>query len=236
VKTTTKKNYVDSTAKVGKKYYYKVKSVKSNSVDPVSNITSGKRKLTTPKVTSVSTRNKAGRIKLKWTKVPKASKYYIYRASLGSFEYKYLGASKTTSYTDKKAKNPNYDYLYKVKAIYLPNTQGNSRFSEPTDLYHPRLAAPKITYTRNPDTGKLTIKWEKISYADHYDIYLGTSKSEAWPYDGGFTKRSYTFNASDLVIGKKNYIWVVAKPEYDWTGETTSLKSNVLAITGKTYQ
>ena len=126
--STTSTSYTDSDAKVGKKYYYKVKAVYSDNTSAnsaYSDIVSGTRDLARP---DVSVKLSSGKPKLSWDKVSKASKYYIYRATKENGDYEKIGSTTSTSYTDKTAKKGK-TYYYKVKAIYSDNTTANSAYS-----------------------------------------------------------------------------------------------------------
>lgn len=121
---TTKESYTDKTAKSGKKYYYKVRSVNAAGK---SDFTSAKSILflDTPTLKTPSS-IKSG-ISLKWSKVTGAQGYVIYRKT-GSGSYKKLKTEKgvsNLSYTDKTAKKGK-TYTYKVKAY---NSKTYSAFS-----------------------------------------------------------------------------------------------------------
>ena len=55
-------------------------------------------------------------LKISWSKVTGAKKYYIYRASSKSGEYKKIASTTKLSYSDKKI-NQNKTYYYKVRAV-----------------------------------------------------------------------------------------------------------------------
>jgi len=234
LKTTTKRNYKDTSAKIGTNYYYKVKAIRAKKSDPVSAKISFRNKLATPKITSISNKNVSGKIQLKWTKVPGADKYYIYRLkNLSSFTYTYLTATTDTTYIDKSAINPADVYSYKVKAVCTKNSKGNSARSEATDYENPRLPAPEVRYTQDPATGNVTITWNKIKYANHYDIYLSTNKKSSYPYYTDIKDLTITFDASSFVPGEINYIWVVAASEAEdsiWNDLAISMPSNYIKI------
>lgn len=64
-------------------------------------------------------------IKISWAKVKNAKKYYIYRATSKSGEYKKIAETTKLSYSDKKI-DQNKTYYYKVKAI---NGKKSSKYS-----------------------------------------------------------------------------------------------------------
>jgi len=124
--TTTKTAYTDTSAKVGTKYYYKIKAIHSNSSSnsAYSNCVSGIRDLARPDVSVALSSKKP---KLNWTKISGATKYYIYRSEAKDGEYEKIGSTTKTSYTDKTAK-AGKTYYYKVKAIHS-NSSANSAYS-----------------------------------------------------------------------------------------------------------
>lgn len=70
---------------------------------------------TTPrKVTGVSATIKNNKAQIKWNKVNRAEKYLVYQSSEKDGKFKYIGYTKTTSFTTEKL--PKGDYYYKVKA------------------------------------------------------------------------------------------------------------------------
>lgn len=83
------------------------------------------KKITAPTV-KVSAVN-AAYIKVSWGKRTNATKYYVYRATSKTGNYKRIIATKKTYYNDKTVQN-NKTYYYKVKAM-AKNSKGNSNYS-----------------------------------------------------------------------------------------------------------
>ena len=125
---TTKTSYTDTKAKVGTKYYYKVKAARN--VDGV-NIGSAYSAIKTVTATlakpTVKITTSNGKPKLSWSKVTGADKYYVYRSTNGK-DYTLLIKTTKTSVTNTGAKKGT-KYYYKVKAICSANTKANSAFS-----------------------------------------------------------------------------------------------------------
>jgi len=93
---------------------------------------SSSKKLSVPKNVKVSISGTSN-VKVKWTKVNKAKKYTIYRATTAKGKYTKVGTTKGTSYTDKKTTRGK-TYYYKVVAN-----------SSKTKLNSKRSKAVKIT-------------------------------------------------------------------------------------------
>ena len=125
---TTKTSYTDTKAKVGTKYYYKVKAARN--VDGV-NIGSAYSAIKTVTATlakpAVKITTVSGKPKISWSKVTGADKYYVYRSTDGK-DYTILIKTTKTSVTNTSAKK-GVKYYYKVKAICSANTNANSAFS-----------------------------------------------------------------------------------------------------------
>ena len=125
---TTKTSYTDTKAKVGTKYYYKIKAARN--VDGV-NIGSAYSAIKTVTATlakpTVKITTSNGKPKLSWSKVTGADKYYVYRSTDGK-DYTILIKTTKTSVTNTGAKKGT-KYYYKVKAVCSTNTNANSAFS-----------------------------------------------------------------------------------------------------------
>ena len=125
---TTKTSYTDTKAKVGTKYYYKVKAARN--VDGV-NIGSAYSAIKTVTATiakpTVKITTSNGKPKLSWSKVTGADKYYVYRSTDGK-TFKHFATTTKLSFINTSAKKGT-KYYYKVKAVCSTNTNANSAFS-----------------------------------------------------------------------------------------------------------
>ena len=129
------RTFTDTTAELGKTYYYKVRALDTN--DPSSsgvnysawsNVVKAQRDLARPEV-SIS-RNAKGDPVVSWETVEGAAKYYVYRATSKTGKYTHVKtAVSARSYTDTSAKAGKV-YYYKVKAVHK-NTASNSALSTP---------------------------------------------------------------------------------------------------------
>ena len=112
VKTTTDLEYTDTSASVGKGYYYKVIAIGANSKSAYSAYKKLTAKCAQPVITVEV--NDGGKPVIKWSKVSGAKKYEIYRSAEGGSETK-LATTTKTSYTDKTAAN-GVVYTYRIRA------------------------------------------------------------------------------------------------------------------------
>ena len=122
--TTKSTSYVNSSAKAGTTYYYKVaavegKTLKSTLSDPV-------KKTCKPAKVNVSatTRKSDGKPMLTWSKVDGAVKYEVYRSTTGkSNTFKKMYTTTGTKYTNTSAK-AGKTYYYKVRAVTKNGVKG----------------------------------------------------------------------------------------------------------------
>lgn len=173
---TTSKNYTDKGGTVGKKAYYKVKSVKSAG-SKYSNIVGRTRKLARPVVTAGN--DKDGNIQLTWKSVAKADKYYVYRFDWDTYTFKKVKTVTGCSYTDKVT---NYGAAYKVKAIYTKNTLGNSPYSEEITAYRESPAPESPIISGMMSGGSAYLRWDDVDGAEYYLIYRADSADGEYEY------------------------------------------------------
>ena len=184
--TTTNLNYTDSKANAGYIYYYKVKAVNANSIKSNYSATvAATCHCARPDVKPdylIST----GKPYIKWTAVPGASKYYVYRSGSSNGTYKYVGTTTATNYTDNKA-NAGYTYYYKVKAVSKVSSGANSYYSVVIGATC-HCARPSVKITTSNGSPRLT--WNAVAGASQYEVYRATSKN------GSYTKMFTTSNLS----------------------------------------
>ena len=126
--TITGTTYIDTTAKAGTNYYYKVKSVNLDydKVSSYSNVVN--RVCDLPKPVVEITLTSGGDPRLTWETIEGAIKYRVYRSDAKDGEYELVKATVTaTSFTDKEAASGKTWY-YKVRAIH-ENSSANSAYS-----------------------------------------------------------------------------------------------------------
>ncbi len=197
--------YTDTTAEVGKCYYYKVRSVSDfGDRSSFSGVTACCCKLSKPSV-SISGSSSSGKPIVKWETVEGAAKYYIYRSTSKSSGYTRIKtAVSARSYTDTTAK-AGTNYYYKVKAIHA-DTDANSGYSSVVnrvcDLKRPSVTI-QLTSGGNP-----YLKWREISGAEKYYVYRAASKSGTYKRIGSTTAEKYI--NKDVTAGKTYYYKVKA--------------------------
>ena len=156
----------------------------------------------------------------KWSKVSGADKYRVYRKTSKS-DWKYIGTTSKTYYTDKTAKSGT-KYYYAVKA---QNETGNSSLSNSLSKYY--LADPTLKTPSSTKSG-ISLKWTKTAGAQGYVIYRKTGSG------------SYTKLKTEKGISNLSYVDKSAKKGNKYTykvkayySKTYSAYSNTKTIKDK---
>ncbi len=100
---------------------------------------------------------------IKWNSVLGADRYRVYRKTSKS-NWKYIGYTNNTYYTDKTAKSGT-KYYYAVKAI---SGAGNSSLSGALSVYY--LEAPTLN-TPSTSTKGVGLRWSEVKGAEGYLVY-----------------------------------------------------------------
>ncbi len=117
--------------------------------------------------------NTSSGVKIAWGKVSGADTYRVYRKTKNG-DWKYLGSTSKTYYTDKTAKSGT-KYYYAIRAR---NEAGNSSISSSLSKYY--LADPTLKTAKSTKTG-VSLKWSKVTGASGYVVYRKTG-------DGSYKK------------------------------------------------
>ncbi|MCI8327583.1 MAG: hypothetical protein HFI37_07385 [Lachnospiraceae bacterium] len=208
VKTGT---YTDKTLTVGKKYFYKVRSVKtiSNGNTIYSDDTAEKSIKTKLAITTLkAASSNYTSIKLTWKKVAGANNYELYRSTSKGGKYSKLAVisdGSTVKYTDSKLKT-GQTYYYKLRACYISGKQKTYSVYSNIDSAKVVPAAPKISAVSSSNYHTLKIKWSKVSGANGYVVYRSTSEKGTYKKIATI-KNAKTLNDTDtkLDTGKKYY-------------------------------
>ena len=192
VTTTT---YVNTGAKDGVTYYYKVTAINDSGESAFSNTVSGQNKAVTPKpsapVVKIGNSATSGKPMLTWDAVDGATSYKVYRATSQNGPYRLLGSVTTTTYVNTGAKD-GVTYYYKVTAI---NDSGESAFSNTVSGQNkavtPKPAAPVVKIGNSATSGKPMLTWNAVSGATSYKVYRATSQNGTYSLLGTVTATSY---------------------------------------------
>jgi len=209
VTTTT---YVNTGAKDGVTYYYKVTAVNDSGESAYSNIVSGQNKAVTPKpaapVVKIGHSASSGKPMLTWNAVSGATSYKVYRATSQNGTYSLLDTVTTTSYINTGAKD-GVTYYYKVKAV---NSAGESAYSNTVSgqskSVTPKPSAPVVKIGHSATSGKPMLTWNAVDGAASYKVYRATAKNGAYSVIN--TTKALTYTNTGAALGTTYYYKVEA--------------------------
>ncbi len=175
-------------------------------------------KCSKPKMKTIA--NTQSGVKITWGKVSGADTYRVYRKTKNG-DWKYLGSTSKTYYTDKTAKSGT-KYYYAVRAR---NEAGNSSLSSELSKYY--LADPTLKTPKSTKSG-VSLKWTKTAGAQGYIIYrkTGSGSYQKLVTEKGVSNLSYVDKSAKK--GKKYTYKVKA-----YYSKTYSAYSNTKTIKDK---
>ena len=210
VKTATSTSYVNTSAVVGKTYYYYVVAIdEDGNASENSNIVSRTCDLAQPAIT-LSNVASSGKIKITWDEVDGAVEYEVYRATSKSGTYSLLKTTTSTSLTNTST-TAGKTYYYKVRAI-ATKSAANSAYSEVKSRCCD-LAQTTVTLSNVASTGKIKISWTAVDGATKYQVYRAASKDGTYSLLTTTTSTSVTNTKTDA--GKTYYYKVRAICDVD---------------------
>lgn len=219
IKSTSASSFVDTSAKVEKVYYYKVRAVSSNSDanSAYSYKKTGKRK--SEKFEITVSLNDAGKPTLVWEAVRDAIEYEVYRAALKDGKYILLNSTTKTRFTNPSA-SPGVKYYYKVKAILdngktVESELKSIKVKDPEGeiLITSYINTPTATlYTAPDDNSDATI----LLYMTEVKVGDAVSKVSSGCWYRVFYKNRlyYTWSPTGT------YKFTTDKSDFQYTGET----------------
>lgn len=185
--------------------------IKVKFVDSKGNIVASRS--TTVVDASVKTESDYQKIKVNWSRVPRAEGYEIYRSNTYNGSYTRIGkvsGGNTLSYTDTKTKTGN-KYYYRIRAFYTMEGQtvfgpyskkgrGDAVLSVPVNV-----SAKKVNIT------SLVLGWNKVEGASGFRIYRSTSLNGKYSTVGMVSSGStLQFTDKELDINQTYYYKVKA--------------------------
>ena len=166
----------------------------------------------------ISTTNQNGSVTVKWTKVPDAAGYKIYRKASGYSSYGLLKTIKngdTTTYTDKYEKsirNGKASYYY-VVPYYKKSSDVILKTNTKTNYY---MSRPVVSSLKRNSSTAITVKWKKNDKATGYEIRCSTSSSMTNPKSVKIkSKNTVSKKITGLQKNKTYYIQVRTYKTYD---------------------
>lgn len=176
------RNYTDKNTIYYRTYYYKIRAYRTvngkNIYGEYSNPVKNQIASMSAKVEAVSSNT----LKVSWEKLNNALGYLVYRSTSKSGEYKQIANidnASTTFYNDSSIK-VGVKYYYKVRAYNVIRDEkcysAYSNVVSKNTLPDQVVIKEESTYASD----KVTLKWEKHSYASGYEIYRATSENEKY--------------------------------------------------------
>ncbi|MGN1316615.1 MAG: leucine-rich repeat protein [Acutalibacteraceae bacterium] len=187
-------------------------------------------KCAAPKLTKVESTSSG--VKVTWGKTSGADSYIVYRKSYSDGKWSGWNAIKpdvsgsATSYTDTTAKSGVY-YIYTVRGV---NEAGKGSYDS-SGLKIKFLSTPKLSSVAN-GSGKVTVKWSKVTGASSYTVYRKTYSNGKWSGWSkiGTTKNTY-YNDTKVSSGKYyKYTVRATNGDYSSSYNSTGLKIKYLSV------
>jgi len=139
------------------------------------------------------------------SKVSGAKGYKIYRSSSKNGTYKYVGATKTTTFKDKGL-SYGKSYYYIVRAYVVEGgTKIHSKYSEKLYVYSTFSKVTNLKATQK-SSNSLKLNWDSVNGADKYKVYRSSSLNGTYNFVG-ITNNTY-YTDSSLSNGS-NYYYLV---------------------------
>ena len=188
INTTTATSYVNTGAKEGVTYYYKVTAVNDIGESDASNVVSGQTKVTPQKpsapVVRIGHSASSGKPMLKWNTVTGATSYNIYRAESATGTYTRINTTSALSYTNTGAVLGTA-YYYKVEALNAAGkVLGISAVVE-------GKVAPVVAVGYSTVSGKPQLTWKAVSGATEYRVYRSATKNSGYTLINKTTALTY---------------------------------------------
>ncbi|MBQ8029358.1 MAG: fibronectin type III domain-containing protein [Clostridia bacterium] len=248
--TTAETSFKAKKLASGTTYVFCVKAYKNASgIDYTSKNYSKVTTTTEPGSPTVSATSKSGYINLSWSKVTGATGYIVYVSSKKSSGYKKIGSTKEKSFKYTSV-TPGKTYYFRVKAYkkldgvnYYGKSVTVSAFSAP--------AKPTLSFSRS--TTRIRVKWNKLSGATGYQVYMSTTSNGNYIKLGSvktneflvtgltpgqtyfFKVRGYKKLEDGVVYGSFSKIKTATKPSKVSDIETSAGKKKATLSWGKVY-
>ena len=188
INSTTATSYVNTGAKEGVTYYYKVTAVSAGGESEFSNIVSGQTKVTPQKpsapVVRIGNSAASGKPMLTWKAVTGAASYRVSRAVSKAGTFSILTTTSALSYTNTGAVLGTA-YYYKVEALNAAGkVLGVSTVVE-------GKVAPVVAVGYSTVSGKPQLTWKAVSGATEYRVYRSETKNSGYALINKTTALTY---------------------------------------------
>ena len=224
--------WADATAKMGTKYYYKVRpvAVKDSYVGTQVNgaFSSAYSTVAGKPEIEISAYYTSAGVCVQAIDSQMTSGMEIYRSTKKSKGYKKIATTADASYIDDSAKS-NKTYYYKVKPYFYNKKTGKKvygAYTSPVPVKTNMAASKELTATLTSKS-KAKLTWGKVQGAASYEIYMRKGVSgEAYEYLGSTKKLSYTVKS--LSANTKYYFQIRAVKKASGTKTAYLLMSDMV--------
>ena len=169
-------------------------------------------------------------ITLQWNKVSAVTGYEVYMATSKNGSYKKIatiGKNSTTTYT-KNGLATGKTYYFRIRAY---KTIGKKKHygSYATTVGTTKTSAPKIK-SATAGSKQATVKWNKVSAATGYEVYMATSKNGKYTKIATITKNSTISYRKKGLTKRKTYYFKVRTYRKVNGKNVYSAMSNIKAV------
>lgn len=199
--------FTDTTVLTGTKYYYKIRSFVSYSINKgasaYSSVLTADPSLNT--VSSITAEVLSyNSIQLKWDLTDGASGYDVYRSTVSDSAYGLIGSTLGSQFTDESLSS-GITYYYKVRAYRWVNaTKVYSPYSRIIDA-RPIPSVAEQVHADNYNPTSIQVTWRPVLGAIGYEIYRSTAESGNFYY----LKTVEVPVCLDLDLAKASYYYKV---------------------------
>lgn len=146
----------------------------------------------TTSINGLKVTNNGKAISIKWNRNKNATGYKVYRLNSKKkyVQVKTIKGNKKTAFKDTKVKSSKI-YYYKLKAYRTYNGYGTVLSDYSKQVFSP-CGLYATTVKTKSFSGKITVRWSKVSSASGYKVYQSKSKNKGYKCVAKTTKRSYT--------------------------------------------
>ncbi|MBD3921761.1 hypothetical protein H8B09_23565 [Paenibacillus sp. PR3] len=169
-------------------------------------------------------------VSLSWTGAKNASKYNVYRQSVGSSKFVLLGSSTTTEYADEQVEL-GFSYRYQVSAVDAASAESRAAGPITVTVADSNAAipdAPLHLRTGKVNKNDLSIAWDVSANALIYYVYRADKANGTFEIIGKTSDASYTDTAVLTTI--PYYYKVAAVNEGGISAQTETLATPAVTV------
>ena len=198
-------SYTDTTVKAGVNYIYTVRAHNKNVTSSYDAVGKNYTFIPTPTLSLVeSTENS---VSIKWNKIDKAKKYYVYRKTdtTNWTKIKTIGSNSLVEYQDKDLLSGT-NYYYTVRAYNKPFISSYKSEGLLVTTVPDKVNLKSICNS----SGGVTVKWNKIARADGYYIYRKLVGNKTWSKIATVKSVSTKSYKDTTPVSGKEYIYTIS--------------------------